>query len=731
MTVPPVGTLLGSVRVSSRIAIAVDPRNRRRVYLAWCDGMPAVAPGFRLHLRRSDDGGTTWTGDLRTINQVTNPGLAVNIRGTVGLLYQRLTTPAGGNRFETHLEISDDRFASVRADMLIANLPDLGGTFQPTIGDYANLIAVGKDFHGAFCGFNQPTRANFPNDVTYLRNVDFPNQRLLGNDGVTVRANSIDPFYVFFSDVAPADDVFVRDWTDSPTSFDTGVEPSIRPAFWATPDVWNRRGTAPGTFTNDQPPNEPAGNGTGNIGDNWAFARIRRREANPAGASVSATAHFLVSPLGTGSNFLDASSADPDVSFPDPDPTVTFAPTDVGPITTPAFHWHLNPVGSTHLCLAVEVSSPGDRFAGQSLRGRAPGWPDQDLEILDDNNKAQRNMGLSTTPARGVEAVETCICALVHNAATFRRDLELGYTLDAVLQERVKAVSLDGLGLRRTRAKPTGRVVLKAMEPGENRWVGVSFAPPTGRAGQIARVDFFELVEGAAVSGFSLGTRLGNSKQVLAHTIERHRSVFTRLAALGHAEAEAEVKTARAALRDRPTPAAWLAGVRERFDGIATLLADAGTDKRRIEALGGLLDGKAADALVAQGCVLERADIAITMAVLAAGNRADILQTARWQAELLGEGKPFADDPAAGKTGKHTRSFVTAYGERKAGEKEYIAMLRSVLPGIEALGRRGDQTAFDELLGKLRQEIDRADPTLAQGAHRALLLHLQSVADGR
>jgi hypothetical protein len=445
---------------------------------------------------------------------------------------------------------------------------------------------------------------------------------------------------------------------------------------------------------------------------------------------VSATAHFLVSPLGTGSNFLDASSADPDVSFPDPDPTITFAPTDAGPITTPAFHWHLNPVASTHLCLAVEMSSPGDRFAGQSLRGRAPGWPDQDLEILDDNNKAQRNMGLSTTPARGVEAAETCICALVHNAATVRRDLELGYALDAVLRERAEAVTLDGLGLRRTRAKSMGRVVLKAMEPGEDRWVGVSFAPPTGRAGQIARVDFFEVVEGAAVSGFSLGTRLGSSKQVLAHTIERHRSVFTRLLALGHAEAEAEVKRARAAVRQRPTPAAWLAGVRERFDGIATLLADAGTDKRRIEALSGLLDGKPADALVAQGCVLERADIAITMAVLAAGNRADILQTARWQAELLEDAKVFAKDPAAGKTVKRTRAFVRAYGEGKAGEKEYIAMLRGVLPGIEALEQHGDAAAFEELLGRLRQAIDGGDPTPAQGAHRALLLHLQAVADG-
>jgi hypothetical protein len=728
VTVPPVGTLLGSVRVSSRIAIAVDPRNRRRVYLAWCDGTP---PNFRLHLRRSDDGGSTWVGDLRNINQVTNPGLAVNIRGTVGLLYQRLTNPAGGNRWETHLEISDDRFATVRADMVLANVPDQGGTFQPTIGDYANLVAVGKDFHGAFCGFNQPVAANFPSGISYLRNADFANQRLLGNDGVTVRASSIDPFYVFFSDVAPAADVFVRDWTDSPTSFDTGVEPSIRPAFWAGPDVWNRRGTAPGTFTNDQPPNEPAGNGVGTIGDNFAFARIRRRAADASGSPVTATAHFLVSPLGTGSNFFDASSADPDVSFPDPDPTVTFAPADAGPITTTAFHWHLNPVASGHLCLAVEISAPGDPFAGQSLRGRAPGWPDQDLEILDDNNKAQRNMGLSTTPARGVEASETCICALVHNAATFRRDLEIAYALDPVLQKRVEAVNLDGLGLRRVRAKPTGRLVLKAMEPGENRFVGVGFVPPAGRAGEIARVDFFEMIGGAAVSGFSLGTQLGTAKDALVYTIERHRAVFTRLLALGHTDAEAEVKAARTALRRLPTAAAWIAGVRERFDRISALLAAGGAEKARLTSVKTAFDRKPADAQVALGCILERVDIAITMRVLAAGDRADILQTARWQSELFDVGKPFASDPAAAKLARPTRDFVAAYSARKADEKEYAALLRRALPAFAALKQRGDRAVFERLSGALGQAIEDGDPARLQGAHRGLLLHLQAVADGR
>ena len=212
------------------------------------------------------------------------------------------------------------------------------------------------------------------------------------------------------------------------------------------------------------------------------------------------------------------------------------------------------------------------------------------------------------------------------------------------------------------------------------------------------------------------------------HTVERHRSVFTRLLALGHAEAEVEIKAAQAALRKPPTPAAWIGGVRERFDGFSAVLVAAGADKRRIGAFGKLLAGKPTDALVAHGCVLERADIAITMALLAAGNPADILQTARWQAELFEAGGRFAGDPAA-KIAKSTRTFVAAYGERKVGDEDYIALLRDLLPVVERLKQRGDRAAFDKVMGKLREELDRNDHSKVQGAHRALLLHLQAVAN--
>jgi hypothetical protein len=249
VTTPPSGSQLGSVRVSSRLALAVDPRDAACVYLAWCDGAATPDSPFTLHLRRSDDAGMTWSDELRTVAGATNPALAVNVRGTAGLLYQRLTTPSDGDRWETHLEVSDDRFATVRADMIAANLRDRGGTFQPTIGDYANLIAVGKDFHGAFCGFNRPTAANFPFGVKYLRNVDWDSRRLLGRDGVTGRAPSVDPFYLHYTDVPREADVYVRRW-----AHDAGLEPAAEPVLWTEGDVWNRRGRSPGGRPSSEPP---------------------------------------------------------------------------------------------------------------------------------------------------------------------------------------------------------------------------------------------------------------------------------------------------------------------------------------------------------------------------------------------------------------------------------------------------------------------------------------------
>src|SRR5215213_1962205 len=187
-------SILGQTRLSGNPSIAVDPRNSSTVYLAWADAQTSLST---LHIRRSTDRGQTWGADLRTIANATNPALAVNSRGHVGLLYQRLTGTAPNERWETHLERSSNGGA-VWGDSVLANTPAATPVrqFQPYLGYYDYLMAVGRTFYGIFSANNSPNRANFPNGVRYQRNVDFDTNRLLGLDGSTIIPTSIDPFFV-------------------------------------------------------------------------------------------------------------------------------------------------------------------------------------------------------------------------------------------------------------------------------------------------------------------------------------------------------------------------------------------------------------------------------------------------------------------------------------------------------------------------------------------------------
>jgi hypothetical protein len=194
VSIPALNTLLGTQRIGSHLAIAVDPIQSSTVYLAWADGTSAA--DYTIHLRRSIDSGATWNGDLRTVVQGLNPALAVTRERKVGFLYQKLVGSSSGNRWETHLEVSDDGLFAAPLDTVLANVPDANGSYGGVnpIGDYASLLAVGNGFYGAFSANNTPDLANFPNGVTYQRNADFAANQLkdLSNNPVLV---SIDPFF--------------------------------------------------------------------------------------------------------------------------------------------------------------------------------------------------------------------------------------------------------------------------------------------------------------------------------------------------------------------------------------------------------------------------------------------------------------------------------------------------------------------------------------------------------
>lgn len=192
--VPAFPANLGQNRlVASNLSIVVNPSNAAEVYVAWADRVGTT--DYTLHVRRSTDSGATWSADLLTITNATNPALAIGSGGVAGFLYQALTGTAPSQRWETRLR----RTASGTAwsDLLLATTPDNtpAPTFQPYIGDYVDLIAVNRSFYGIFSASNVPNMDNFPQGVRYQRNADFTTNQVRNLDNSANVPASIDPYF--------------------------------------------------------------------------------------------------------------------------------------------------------------------------------------------------------------------------------------------------------------------------------------------------------------------------------------------------------------------------------------------------------------------------------------------------------------------------------------------------------------------------------------------------------
>ena len=172
---------MGQERLGGDLAIAVDPRNSSKVWIAWCDRVSGFSgTDWTVHLRVSSDRGQSWSDDVRTITNVKNPSLATNSAGKLAMLYQQLT---GGNRV-TQLELTTDSWATPAVTLVLHAAPAATPlrTFFPYLGDYVRLLAIGSDFYGVFCGNNTPDRANFPDGVKYERNANWNTRVLLDTD---------------------------------------------------------------------------------------------------------------------------------------------------------------------------------------------------------------------------------------------------------------------------------------------------------------------------------------------------------------------------------------------------------------------------------------------------------------------------------------------------------------------------------------------------------------------
>jgi hypothetical protein len=693
--------------VASDLSIAVDPRDSRRVWVAWGD-RPGGTANLTLHVRRSTDGGQTWSADRRTIANAKAPVVAVNSRGRVAFLCQRLTGTAPNQRWVTQVERTGNDFGSFTTTQLAtvpANAP--APQFLPYLGDYMDMKSPGKDFCGIFSTNNTPALANFPIGVTYQRNANFSTQTLFAADGVTPVPVSIDPFFFCLTELAAEQDVYVADWTDSATAFDRGVEPSTEPVFYNRSDVWNRLANSPGAFdANNRPANQLPRNGPGIFGRNFAFARIRRRGT---GAAVAVTTHFLVSRFGTGSNYLDA-GATPDlvVNFAAPDDVITMAA---------GYRWQLPATSSSHLCLAVELSTPQDPIVPPSLLGRAPGWPTTDLLVINDNNKAQRNMGVGPTTSKGF----LTWYALIHNAATIRRDIVLEW--DRAGGKAARGDRLQQIGGRPQELKESGQLVVRDLKPGESRFVRVTLAG--GRdARRDALVVFNEMVGNAVVNGFAISAQTRAQGEVTRFLVQRALSVYTRAEAFGFDEAAELAKAAGALLKQKNPEKEYVDFVQKAQDPdsqiakeIGGRLGGRGDPFGLAASTDGVRKGLSANDVPAiqsnHGAFLEGVDAALTTLDMREGDLADVCQNFRWQMDLF-RSKKLAGLSSSKRVISRSEKFVDAFAAHEATADNYPELMKKLLPALREAGKTMKSDALIDQVSAIR---DAADPKALQRRH--------------
>lgn len=563
---------------------------------------------------------------------------------------------------------------------------------------------------------------------------------------------------------------YVRDWFETATRCDFGEEPSTRAVFWTTSDVWNRTESTDGIAPSGVPMNQSPRAAPGS--DNWAYARIRR---NAPGTAQRVSARFLAARFGMGSAFeylaLEPAMPGLDAGLV----TVDFAPDQTERVVS--YRWRLPAGWSGHVCLAVEIESTADGSATPTLRGRAPGAGGADPDIVRDNNKAQRNLDLGDMPMAGAGGASMAGAAMsllaeVRNPALIARDVEVRYEVPPQLLKGLKTVRVEAvdsraapprprglaalirrllsllaelLGLSRRRPRPSapaGSLTFKQMQPGESRWVCITFGAPTTKGGDLPPIHFHELVGGRAVNGFSVAVHPVPVHQAAAANLDRHAGVLSRAGVLlaGQDAAkpgkqapppslgeqvsdEAYLRFVRAATAELAATASGLAAVDGRGDGFGV---NGALERLRTAAR----NGDAARTAAAHADLLNRLDAALTAVSMERGDPTAALHNVEWQQELFRTRPQLRELPGAAAVREQSADFVSAYGKGPGGDG-LAPLLGALLPTFGQTAKVLGGAGVDLESDVAEMERSLKSPPALQRAHRRFLLKLDALAMGK
>jgi len=735
--------LLGSNRlVGSHLSVAVNPNDAGIVYVAWADYVETGSGGepiYTLHLKKSIDSAKSWLPELLTVPNGINPALAVNANGKVGFLYQQLIHLTGDSSWETHLRRSPDGNSSWSDDTLSTFLEsgmprDLNDEFY--MGDYLHLMAVGKDFYGVFSASNYPDSANFPEGVTYQRNADFDARHRLWdttlNGDTIVVTPSIDPFFFHVTELDPSEDFFVRDFTESSTYYDEGLEPSTSPRFSITSDIWNRRTNTPGPYRdNGAVCTEPRV-----IGDNFIFTRVRRKGPAPAGsADKTVSLNYYCAQFGAGNNFVPIGSS-----------TLSFSPSETDK-TTSGIHWSLPTGSSNQVCLGVEISTDKDPLIGTTLDHHVPGGSTgTNLLIINDNNRAQRNTHLYVAPDPPVEKRVTSasamtmpptavMYALIHNPALETTDIQLETVINSFTKVRPSLAVIARKGEYSVDKK--NRFVLHNMKPGESRFLKISYPVPPARTGKSFSLTFNEIKNGGRVNAFTILHKYFSIDETIKENVRFNALIFTQvIASYKTINTVSLVKRIDANdLEKNISSEAYLNYLKENLPLMKLvtreLISIEGDDLFGLLSAANILEQqlkyknviKIANAHLS---FLNTIDAYLTFQQLEKGNIADILQTMYLQSLVAHKISSQNKDTSLGHLIELSDAFISGFEKRTLTIDDYPGQLKNMISDLKDLAVRFGKTD-DRLMSSLKTMELKTDPAELQGAHIKFLLVLKEL----
>jgi hypothetical protein len=183
---------IGQERIGSTLSLAVDPNNSSIVYIAWADSNGKAE--YAVHVRRSNDRGTSWSPDLLLLPETVNIALCIAQNGTLGVLFQQHSGETNG-KWETHLTQTQNGFVATEDTLLAVTPSDTPkAKHPPYLGDYIGLLAVKDEFRGVFSASNIPDPTHFPQGVKFQRFTNRTKGTLTNGQDNDI-APSIDPFY--------------------------------------------------------------------------------------------------------------------------------------------------------------------------------------------------------------------------------------------------------------------------------------------------------------------------------------------------------------------------------------------------------------------------------------------------------------------------------------------------------------------------------------------------------